>query len=169
MQTKGFAAHQSRASLEEARILMERAEARGEPADDPLALYEFLQGAFLANVAAFSGEVAREFAAQALALAEKQAATTPLMIGQARNGTRRIFIASPVKSRLSRLIERPQWPSSISNVHWKNPGRNSRSPGNSRAATSMARVWRDQSKRQRALEFLSSIYECSRRASTRAI
>src|SRR5450432_1232055 len=99
MQTNGFAAQETRASLEEARILMERAEARGEPADDPLALYEFLQGAFLANVAAFSREVARELAAQALALAEKQAATTPLMIGHRLVGMSSAISGEFVKSR----------------------------------------------------------------------
>jgi predicted ATPase len=67
--------------------LIERAEALGEPLDDPLLLFSVLYGLWVANFVAFNGQVMRELAAQFLALAEKQKATAPLMIGHRLMGT----------------------------------------------------------------------------------
>ena len=66
---------------ERARLLIEQAEALGEPPEDPLLLFSVLYGFWVANYVAFNGDVMRELAAQFLALAEKQGATVPLMIG----------------------------------------------------------------------------------------
>ena len=77
----GFAAPEAKAAAERARLLIERAEALGEPLEDPLALFSVLYGFWIANWVAFDGDVVRELAAQFLTLAEKQGAIVPLMIG----------------------------------------------------------------------------------------
>jgi hypothetical protein len=71
----------------EARLLIEQAEALGEPLEDPLLLFSVLFGFWIANLAAFNGEVLRELAAQFLALAERQGAPAPLMIGHYMMGS----------------------------------------------------------------------------------
>jgi predicted ATPase len=81
MHTKGYAAPDTKAALERAHTFIERAEALGEPAEDPLLLFSILNGFWIANFVAFNGDAMRELAAQFLALAEKQGATVPLMIG----------------------------------------------------------------------------------------
>ena len=81
MHVKGYAAPETKAAVERARLLIEQAEALGEPPEDPLLLFSVLYGFWVANYVAFNGDVVRELAAQFLALAEKQGATVPLMIG----------------------------------------------------------------------------------------
>ena len=81
MHTKGYAAAETRAALDQARSLIEQAEALGEPPDDPSLLFSILYGFWAANLIAFDGSALRELAAQFLALAKKQKATGPLMIG----------------------------------------------------------------------------------------
>ena len=78
---KGYAAAETKAAAEQARLLIEQAEALGEPPEDPLLLFSVLYGFWVANLVAFNGDVIRDLAAQFLALAEKQGATVPLMIG----------------------------------------------------------------------------------------
>ena len=77
----GFVAPETKAAMEQARLLLEQAEALGEPLDDPLLLFSVLFGFWVASYVAFNGDVVRELAAQFLALAERQGATAPLMIG----------------------------------------------------------------------------------------
>ena len=81
MHVKGYAAPETKAAVERARLLIEQAEALGEPPEDPLLLFSVLYGFWVANYVAFNGDVMRDLAAQFLALAEKQGATVPLMIG----------------------------------------------------------------------------------------
>jgi predicted ATPase/class 3 adenylate cyclase len=78
---KGYAAPETKAAAEGARLLIEQAEALGEPPEDPLLLFSVLYTLCGANIIAFNGDVMRELAAQFFALAEKQGATVPLMIG----------------------------------------------------------------------------------------
>ena len=87
MHVKGYAAPETKAAAERARLLIEQAEALGEPPEDPLLLFSVLYGFWVANFVAFNGDVMRELAAQFLALAEKQGATVPLMIGHRLMGT----------------------------------------------------------------------------------
>ena len=87
MHVKGYAAPETKAAVERARLLIEQAEALGEPPEDPLLLFSVLYGFWVANYVAFDGDVCRELAAQFLALAEKQRATVPLMIGHRVMGT----------------------------------------------------------------------------------
>jgi class 3 adenylate cyclase/predicted ATPase len=81
MHVKGYAAAETRATAEQARLLIEQAEALGEPPEDPLLLFSVLHAFWVANHNAFNGDVCRDLAAQFLALAEKQRATVPLMVG----------------------------------------------------------------------------------------
>ena len=81
MHVKGYAAPETKAAVERARLLIEQAEALGEPPEDPLVLFSVLYGFFAANYVAFNGDVICNLAAQFLTLAEKQATTAALMIG----------------------------------------------------------------------------------------
>jgi class 3 adenylate cyclase/predicted ATPase len=81
MHAKGYGAPDTKASLERARSLIERAEALGEIPEDPLALFSVLYGFWVANYIVSNGGAQRELATQFLALAERQAAIVPLMIG----------------------------------------------------------------------------------------
>ena len=81
MHVKGYAAPETKAAVERARLLIEQAEALGEPPEDPLLLFSVLYGFWAANYVAFNGDVCRDLAAQFLALAEKQGTTAPPMIG----------------------------------------------------------------------------------------
>jgi tetratricopeptide (TPR) repeat protein len=87
MSVKGYAAPETKAAVERARLLIEQAEALGEPLEDPLLLFSVLYGFWGVSYVAFNGDVMRELAAQFLALAEKQGATVPLMIGHRIMGT----------------------------------------------------------------------------------
>jgi class 3 adenylate cyclase/tetratricopeptide (TPR) repeat protein len=84
---KGYAAPEARAAAERARLLIQQAATLGEPPDDPLLLFSVLYGIWVSNYVAFNGDAVRELAAQFLALAEKQGATVPLMIGHRLTGT----------------------------------------------------------------------------------
>ncbi len=77
----GFAAPKTKAAVERAGALIEQAEALGAPPDDPLLLFSVLYGHWSASYIAFNGDVMCELAARFLALAEKQGAPIPLMIG----------------------------------------------------------------------------------------
>ncbi len=80
LHVNGYAAPEPKAAAERARLLIEQAEALGEPPEDPLLLFSALYGVWTANYIAINGDVMRELAAQFLALAEKHRATVPLMI-----------------------------------------------------------------------------------------
>jgi predicted ATPase len=81
MHVKGYAAPETKAAAERARLLIEQAEAMGESLEDPLLLFSILYGFWIANYVAFNGDALRDLAAQFLTFAEKQTATAPLMIG----------------------------------------------------------------------------------------
>ena len=79
--------------------MIEQAEALGEPPEDPLLLFSVLYGFWVANYVAFNGDVLRDLAAQFLALAEKQGATVPLMIGHRLMGTSLMCTGDIAKGR----------------------------------------------------------------------
>jgi predicted ATPase len=78
-QVKGWGSPEAKAASERARLLIEQAEARGEPPEDPLLLFVALRGPFTVNIVAFNGDVALELAAEFLQLAEKQRGSFPLL------------------------------------------------------------------------------------------
>jgi hypothetical protein len=81
MHVKGYTAPETTAAAERARLLIEQAEALGEPPDDPLLLFSVLYSFWVADYVAFNGDGMRELATQFLRLAEKHGATVPLMVG----------------------------------------------------------------------------------------
>jgi predicted ATPase len=80
-------------------LLIERAEALGEPPEDPLLLFSVLYAFWAANLVAFNGEAMRDLAAQFLALAEKQGATVPLMIGHRLTGISLLYTGDIAEGR----------------------------------------------------------------------
>ena len=80
MHTKGYAAPETRAALDQARALIENANALGEPPEDPLLLFSNLYGFWVSNYVAFDGDVIRALARKFLVLAEERGASVPLMI-----------------------------------------------------------------------------------------
>src|SRR5262249_45673344 len=71
----------------------------GEPPEDPLLLFDVLYGFWYANLGAFNGDVVCDLAAQYLALAEKQRATIPLMVGHRVVGSSSLHAGDFVDSR----------------------------------------------------------------------
>jgi predicted ATPase len=86
MHVKGYAAPETKAVVEQARLLIERAEALGEPPEDPLLMFSVLNSFWIANYITFNGGMVRELAAQFLALAEKQRTAVPLVIANRMMG-----------------------------------------------------------------------------------
>jgi predicted ATPase len=101
-QTKGPAAAETKAAFDQARLFIERAEALGEHAEDPLLLYSVLYGFFIAKFMNFDGDAACALARQFLALAEQQKATAPIMIGHRLLGNTMLFMGD-VAEGLSHL------------------------------------------------------------------
>jgi predicted ATPase len=84
---KGYAAPETQAAAERARILIEQAESFGEPPEDPLLWFTVLYSFWVANHVVFNGDAMINLAGQFLSLAEKQEATVPLMVGHRLMGT----------------------------------------------------------------------------------
>jgi class 3 adenylate cyclase len=96
---KGYIAPETKAVAERAHLLIEEAEALGEPPDDPLLLFSVLYSFWNANVLAFNGDAIRELGAQFLALAERRAATDLRMIGHRLLGSALIFTGDMAEGR----------------------------------------------------------------------
>src|SRR5262249_51839480 len=79
---KGYAAPETKAAAEQARLLIQQAEALGEAPEDQLLLFSALYGFWGATYVAFDdGDVVCKLAAEFMMLAEKQGTTVPLLIG----------------------------------------------------------------------------------------
>jgi tetratricopeptide (TPR) repeat protein len=96
---KGYAAPETKAAVEQARVLIEQAETLGEPPEDRLLLFSVLYGVWVANFVAFDGPVIRDLAVQFLALAEKQGGTVPLMVGHRLIGTSLLYTGDIAEGR----------------------------------------------------------------------
>jgi len=90
--TKGYAAPETKAAAERARLLIEQAEALGERPEDPLLLFSALNGAWLVNYAAGNAEAIRDLSRQFLELAQKQTATAPIMLAHRIEGTSMLHV-----------------------------------------------------------------------------
>jgi tetratricopeptide (TPR) repeat protein len=99
MHVKGYAAPETKAAVERARQLIEQSEALGEPPEDPLLLFSVLYSSWAVKFLAFNGDALRELAVQFLALAEKQRATVPLMIGHRLMGNSLLLTGDIARSR----------------------------------------------------------------------
>ena len=83
---RGYASPETKAAVERAHHLIEQSKALGEPPEDPYLLFIVLYGSWVAHLVAFDGDVVHELSVQFLALAEKQGATGPRMIGHRLKG-----------------------------------------------------------------------------------
>jgi class 3 adenylate cyclase/predicted ATPase len=99
MHTKGYAAPETKTALDQARSLIERAEALGEPPDEPLLFFSVLYSFWVANTVAFNGDIISDLAGQFLTLAEKQRATVPLMVGHRLMGTSLLYVGEIARGR----------------------------------------------------------------------
>jgi predicted ATPase len=99
MTTKGYAALETKAAWEQARLFIELAQALGEPPEDPLLLFSMLFGVWGVKRVAFDGDVVRELATQLMALAEKERTTVPLMVGHRVMGISLLLTGSIVEGR----------------------------------------------------------------------
>ena len=100
MHVEGYAAPETKAAIEQARVFIERAEELGESPNDPLLLFSVLYGVWAVNALAFNGDTLRDLAAQFLALAEKQAATAPLLIAHRIMGVSLLYAGDFAKARM---------------------------------------------------------------------
>ena len=80
MHTKGYAAAETKASLDRARSLIAQAQALGAAPEDPLLLFSVLYGFWVVNYIAFNGDIVCELAGQFMDLAVQEGATVPLMM-----------------------------------------------------------------------------------------
>jgi predicted ATPase len=96
---KGYAAPESKAAVERARLLIEEAEALGEPPEDPLLLFSVLYGFWVANYVVFNGDACRDLAEQFLSFAEKQQAAVPLIMGHRLMGATLLHIGDLAEGR----------------------------------------------------------------------
>ena len=96
---KGYAAPETKAAAERARLLVETVEAIGEAPDDPLLLFSVLYGFWVANHVAFSGDAVRQLAAQFLELAEKHGTAVPLMVGHRLVATSLLYTGDITEGR----------------------------------------------------------------------
>ena len=96
---KGYAAPETKLAVNRARLLIEQAEALGEPPEDPLLLFSVLNGFWLANYVAGNGDAICEVANEFLALAEKQGTIVPLMIAHRMVGTSLLHTGDLIQAR----------------------------------------------------------------------
>jgi len=99
MHVKGQAAPETKVAVERARLLIEQAEALGEPPEDQLLLFSVLYGFWVANFLAFNGDVTRELAAQFLTFAQKQGATAPLLMAHRFMGISLLYTGDIAEGR----------------------------------------------------------------------
>jgi len=97
---KGYAAPETKAATERAHLLIEQADALGEPTEDPLLLFSVLYSIWVASFVAFNGDVHRQLAEQFLGFAEKQKAAIPIMIGHRIMGNSFLLTGDIQKARV---------------------------------------------------------------------
>jgi predicted ATPase len=96
---RGYAAPETKAAIERARLLIEQAEALGEAPEDPLLMFSVLYAFWVANFLAFNGDLCRDLASHFLALAERQGGIVARMIGHTVMGTSLVFTGDLAESR----------------------------------------------------------------------
>ena len=126
---KGYAAPETKAAAERARLLIEQAEALGEPPEDPLLLFSVLYGFWVANLSSHSTAMSCANSRRSSCAGEKQEATFPLMIGHRLMGNV-IAVYGRFRGRPSALRSRDRAlrscrASSAGDAFWpRHPGRN---------------------------------------------
>src|SRR5262249_15523622 len=102
MHIKGTAL-ETKSAIERARLLIEQAEASGEPPEDPLLLFSVLSALWTfalwtSSTMASAGEAARALAGQMLELAEKQRSRVPLLMAHCNMGFSMLLVGETAKS-----------------------------------------------------------------------
>ena len=95
---KGFGP-ETTAALEQASLLIEQAVALGEPPEDPLLLFVVLYSSWYANLMAANFDACRDLAERTLALAEKQNALVPLIVGHNIMAGTLSIVGAPAQGR----------------------------------------------------------------------
>jgi predicted ATPase len=92
--------------VERTRELIEQAEARGEPLEDPMLLFSLLNSLWTGSIVAFNGEEACGLAAEFLERAERQKAAAPIVSGYRLVGTSLLMTGdiSTARAQLDRGI-----------------------------------------------------------------
>jgi class 3 adenylate cyclase/tetratricopeptide (TPR) repeat protein len=101
MPAKGHAAPETKACVDRAHALMQRAEALGEAPDDPLVVCSLFYGSWVRNFIAFNGDVPRAIAARFMALAQSQGDAIPLTIAHRLLGTSLLHAGDIAQGRRS--------------------------------------------------------------------
>jgi predicted ATPase len=100
MHTKGYSASETKLSLDKARTLIEHAEARGEPLEDPLMLFSVLFGAWINSAVAFDSRATSQQANHLLTLAQALHKPAPLVIAHRAVGQTLAFTGDFVAARV---------------------------------------------------------------------
>jgi class 3 adenylate cyclase/predicted ATPase len=90
---------ETKAATERARLLIEQAEALGEPHEDALLLFSVLYGAWIGVSVAFNGDLVSDLGEELLALAKRQGTTAALTIGHRLMGTSLLYVGKIVEGR----------------------------------------------------------------------
>jgi class 3 adenylate cyclase/predicted ATPase len=90
---------ETKAALEQASLLFEQAAALGEPPEDPLLLFVVLYSSWFANLMAANCDACRDLAERTLALAEKQKAVVPLIVGHNIMAGTLSLVGAPAQGR----------------------------------------------------------------------
>src|SRR4051794_25095950 len=100
MHTKGYAAAETKASVDRARAFIERAEAVGEAPEDPLLLFSVLYGSWAGSFVGFNADICCALAGQFLALADKRGETATRMIGHRLMGSSLLLAGEIAEAKL---------------------------------------------------------------------
>jgi DNA-binding SARP family transcriptional activator/class 3 adenylate cyclase/predicted ATPase len=106
MHTRGYAAPETRAALDQAQRLYGRAEEMREPPEDPSILLAVLHGVWVASHVAFDGAAVRELSAAFMSLVEKQPTNFAHAVAHRIMGTSLLFLGdfSGGRSHLDRAL-----------------------------------------------------------------
>ena len=115
---KGYAAPETKAAEERARLLIGQAEALGAPPEDPLLLFSVLYSVWAANFVAFNGDAMRKLSGQFLTLATKQRVKGPLAIGHRLLAAYRKHCGLPSPLRSGGCALRTRGASAIGHPFW---------------------------------------------------
>jgi predicted ATPase len=99
MLTKGYSASVTKASLDQARSLIEQADGLGEPLEDPLLLFSSLFAVWVNSAVAFEARTTLGHANHLLALAEESGNTAPLVIAHRALGQTLAYSGELVAAR----------------------------------------------------------------------
>jgi predicted ATPase len=100
MHAKGYAAPETKAAVGQARMYIDRAEALGEPPEDPLVLFSVLYGSWVGSFVSFKGDVCCSLAADFLSLAENKKQNAMRMIGHRLMGSAKLLSGQIAQARV---------------------------------------------------------------------